>query len=117
MSLKGFDTLGEKSKVAMHKVLNDSAAAHASLQIGTFGGKNPHSMRMGLKSNSKASINPTSDSDENGRAPQINGDESMTPSSKGGASGDGPTPGYNGSGSGIAELNSAHGNISKRKAY
>lgn len=101
-SLKGFEKGFTNSKIASRKIISDSTG---NLNVDAPGNTfHPHE---GLKSNTRASINPTSDGDENGRAPSENGDESMTPSSRGGASGDGPTPGYNGSGTGIAQLNGA----------
>ena len=95
------------SKIASHKVHSDKIWS-GGVELGKFT-KNTNKIGIGLASKTKAAVNPTSDGDENRRAPQMNGDESMTPSTKGGASGDGRTPGYNGSGSGIAELNGAHG--------
>lgn len=106
-NLKGFEKGFTNSKIASRKVLSD---AHGSLSIDEPGN---YTSSVSLKSGTKAAINPTSDLDENprgGGAPQKNGDEAMTPSSKGGASGDGPTPGFTGSGTGISELNGAQGN-------
>lgn len=97
------------SKIASRKILSD---AEGNLDIDEPGN---YTNSVSLKSNTKAAINPTSDSDDNSRAPQGNGDESMTPSSKGGASGDGPTPGFTGSGTGVAELNGAQSNDATRK--
>lgn len=115
-NIQGFEKGFVNSKVASHKVMSDSKVG--TEYVGDFG-KNTNKTNIGMSSNSKASIDPTSDTDDNSRAknlgaPQANGDEPMTPSSRGGASGDGATPGYSGSGSGIAELNSAHGNDAKR---
>lgn len=107
MSLKGFDKGFTNSKVVSRKIMSD---AEGSLDIDEPGN---YTNSVSLKSNTKAAVNPTSDSDENsraGQAPQANGDSPMTPSSRGGASGDGPTPGFTGSGTGIAELNGAQGN-------
>lgn len=110
-NLKGFEKGFTNSKVASHKVINDSH--NGGLGIGKFG-SNKATMHVGLSSRTKAAVNPTTDADDNprlvgGSAPQDNGDDSMVPSSKGGASGDGPTPGFNGSGSGSDSLKGAQG--------
>lgn len=111
-SLKGFEKGFVNSKVASHKVISDDIGS-GGIELGGFG-TNTNKIHIGLASNTKAAVNPTTDGDDNpravgGLAPQDNGDSPMTPSSKGGASGDGPTPGYNGSGTGIKELNGAQG--------
>lgn len=114
-NLKGFEKGFINSKVATHRVLSDSHSGN--IGTGTFG-SNTNKINIGLASNTKAAVNPTSDLDDNpraGQAPQANGDDSMHPSSKGGASGDGPTPNYNGYGAGVAELNGSHGNDASRK--
>ena len=115
MGLKGFtgDNTFNNSKVASRKVASDSARGGRP-EIPW--GKNSSKVNIGLASKTKAAVNPTSDEDDNMRAsgmgaPQANGDEPMVPSSKGGASGDGATPGFTGSGSGIAQLNGAQGRI------
>lgn len=110
-NLKGFEKGFVNSKVASHKIINDSHAGN--IGIGRFGSNNDKTM-IGMKSKTKAAVNPTTDADDNpravgGMAPQDNGDVPMVPSSKGGASGDGPTPGYNGNGTGNAALNGAQG--------
>lgn len=112
MSLKGFhDSAFGNSKVAQSKIISDTPQ---NVPVLVKWGNSSKS-NIGLASKTKAAVNPTTDADDNpravgGQAPQDNGDESMTPSTKGGASGDGPTPGFTGSGSGIAELNGAQGN-------
>lgn len=111
-SLQGFEKGFVNSKVASHHVISDSG--NGGLGLNKFG-KNVDKTHVGLASNTKASVNPTSDESQNGRAFEGNGDESMTPSTKGGASGDGPTPGFIGSGTGIAQLNGAQGNHSDRQ--
>lgn len=113
MPLTGFggDNTFNSSKLASSKVVSDTPGnAQSMVKWG-----NSSKSNVGLASGTKAAVNPTTDADDNpravgGMAPQDNGDESMTPSTKGGASGDGPTPGFTGSGSGIAELNGAQGN-------
>lgn len=108
MSLKGFDKGFTNSKIASRKILSD---AEGSLDIDEPGN---YTNSVSLASNTKAAVNPTSDMKQNSRtivsAPQANGDEPMVPSSAGGSSGDGPTPGYSGGGAGISELNGAQGN-------
>lgn len=113
MPLTGFGGANafNNSKIASRKVISDTPSNTESMV--KWG--NSSKANIGLASKTKAAVNPTSDADDNphavgGQAPQDNGDESMTPSTKGGASGDGATPGFTGSGSGIAELNGAQGN-------
>lgn len=75
-------------------------------------GKNEDNLNIGLSSNSKASINPTSDSDDgNPRAKGLS--EMYGMSNAGGASGD-KDVGYPGTGAGISQLDNAHGNDAKR---
>lgn len=113
MPLTGFggDNVFNNSKIASRKIISDTPGnAESMVDWG-----NNSKTNVGLASKTKAAVNPTSDADDNpravgGQAPQDNGDSPMVPSSKGGASGDGPTQGFTGSGSGIAELNGAQGN-------
>lgn len=92
MSLKGFEKGFTNSKIASRKLISD---AEGSLDIDEPGN---YTNSVSLKSNTKAAINPTT---------MPGGEYGM--SNKGGASGDGPTPGYNGSGFGVKELNNAQG--------
>lgn len=98
------------SKVASHKVLNDSH--NGGLGLNKFG-SNSDKTGIGLASKTKAAINPTSDADDHPRAKGLS--TGYSGRSGGGASGDGATPGYDGSGAGIDQLNNAHGNDAKRK--
>lgn len=109
MPLKGFEKGFTKSKVAEHVIKDGYSEGTLVKQPYTT---NISKQNIGLRSNTPAAVNPTTDADDNpravgGLAPQDNGDSPMVPSSKGGASGDGPTPGYDGSGSGQATLNGA----------
>lgn len=113
MSLVGFNKGFTNSKIESRKILNDSVG---NLDIDEPGNYN---VKISLKSNTKAAINPTSDLTQNprgvgGQAPQDNGYQPMVPSTKGGSSGDGPTPGYTGNGTGIMQLDGAQGNKSMR---
>lgn len=95
MSLTGFGegNTFNHSKISSKKVISDTPGnAQSMVKWG-----NNSKTNIGLGSKTKGAMNPTS----------MNGSKSMTPSRKGGASGDGPTPGFTGSGSGIAELNGA----------
>lgn len=85
------------SKVAK-KVLTDSSGK------GMLKGDNSSTSGVGLSSKSKHTTNPTEGT------PQTYGT-----ANGGGASGDGPTPGYSAAGAGVSELNNAHGNDAKRK--
>lgn len=74
---------------------------------------NTSDAHVGLSSLTKGVTNPTTDSDDlgyggSGRSP------SYGLSNPGGASGDGPTPGYDGSGLGQDTLNGAQNNQSER---
>lgn len=89
------------------KVTSDRIAIKGAGNIGLSTGNNSKS-NIGLKSNTAAAINPTSDADDNPRAKGYS--DSYSTSNKGGASGDGPTPGFSGSGSGVDTLNGAQGN-------
>jgi hypothetical protein len=94
-SMKGFEKGFTNSKVASHKVLSDQVGT-GGVELGNWG-KNTTKTNIGLSSNSKHTTNPTEG-------------PSYGISTRGGASGDGATPGYTGSGAGIAELNGAQGN-------
>lgn len=98
-SIKGFEKGFTNSKVATHHVASDSH--QGKIGIGVFG-KNVDHTSVGMSSNSKHTTNPTEYPD-------------YGISTKGGASGDGATPGYNGHGAGIAQLDGAHGNDASRK--
>ncbi len=106
MSLKGFEGGFVNSKVATTKIINDSH--NGGLGLNHFG-KNTAKINVPFKSNTKAAINPTTDTDDYGMSGSGRNPEYGI-STKGGASGDGPTPGFNGAGAGIAELNGAQGN-------
>lgn len=106
MSLKGFggDNAFTNSKIATSKVISDTPGnAESMVKWG-----NSSKVNVGLASNSKAAHNATT-------LPGPTYGEPITRA--GGASGDGPTPGYSGSGCGVDTLSGAQGNISKRKAY
>lgn len=99
-NLEGFEKGFTNSKITSRKVISDS--------VGKLGVDNPgnYARSVSLKSNTKAAYDATN---------LPGGEYGM--SNKGGASGDGPTPGYDGSGFGVDTLNESHGNISERKAY
>lgn len=108
MAIKGFDSLGEKSKVTVHKVITDSH--NGGVGMGDFG-KNTHKTMVPFESTTPGAIDPTSDNDDEGVSGRP---DTFGHGNKGGASGDGPTPGYNGAGVGQATLNGAQGNMSNR---
>jgi hypothetical protein len=97
MPLSGFNKGFTNSKVTKH-VIKDSHSAGTLVTEPYL--TNTYNPNIGFKSKTKAAVDPTSEG----------GSQPMTPSTKGGASGDGPTPGFTGSGTGIAELNGAQGN-------
>lgn len=112
-NLQGFEKGFTNSKIASAKVMSDTPG-NAQTMV-SWGNKD--NTNVGMASKTIAAVNPTSDLSQNpraGQAPQANGDVPMVPSTKGGASGDGPTPGYTGTGAGVAELNGSHGNNAKR---
>ena len=88
-----------QSKIKSHKVINDS---HNPGIIPNYFGKNEHKENIGLSSGTKHTTNPTE------------GGSAYRGSSRGGASGDGKTPGYSGAGAGVNELSGAHLNTSMR---
>lgn len=93
MSLKGFEKGFTNSKIASRKILSDAEGSLDTDEPGNY------TRSVSLKSNTKAAVNPTT----------IPG-AAYGMSNKGGASGDGPTPGFNGNGLGNASLNGAQGN-------
>lgn len=100
MSLAGFGNGAfNNSKVATAKVISDTPGN--AQELVKWG--NSSKANIGLKSNTKAAVNPTT---------MPGGEYGM--SNAGGSSGDGPTPGFDGRGFGIASLDGAQGNESDR---
>lgn len=56
MGIKGFENLGGKSKVAVHKVISDSSAGGTAM-VGNFG-KNSTKVNVPFKSNTKGATGP-----------------------------------------------------------
>jgi hypothetical protein len=62
MAIKGFENLGEKSKVAVHKIITDSH--NGGLGMGKFGAKNPHQTMVPFHSTTPGITDPTTDADD-----------------------------------------------------
>lgn len=99
-NLKGFEGGFHNSKIVSRKVLSDNTG---NLNVDKPG--NNSTAGIGLKAPGPAAINPTSDSDDHPRAKGLS--PTYGTGNSGGASGDGATPGYNGSGEGQTTLNGA----------